>query len=661
VHHLTLPPSPPGALLVVAAASSADLVLALERRDSGKPWHTVAIAGGTTPVVGALDGVPGANKSDVQWRASVWTLDGGAEPIRFAARALDPPSVPPGNVAPVPLDLAGLPQSLAVARVALPNPAPLRVAGDPAGLEAVSTPFGALAPVDDALILPQTTQLWLLARDRAGPLALAPLNIAPGRPFALSLPPDRGAFLSAAPPAIGHVRFWLADSGLGQPRLEAGRGMGVAPGSALALACGCQQATLSDANLGETRTLPVRITALDLAEREARALDAPFDETLPPLSALPLHLPAGVHRLHLDLAPGTAAVTNPKDGHGVTVWTGHAAVSRTVEGDVSDLLLVNTTTAAAPAAAAWTAGAASSLALRPGVPLKRFFGAAGSLDLPVSGFGGAREEGRLTVVGGTATLLDNFGLVQRGTSMPILGAGRLVIDHGPGLLAAWIEGGDVPPWPESAPVATALPAHVTLHDAAMTLALSPTTPILLHASSTAPIILAVGGEPPAMFAAGAELFRYLPLGPERLRIISPHDGPLAGTLDLSAAPVAEAVEGIGATVAVAPGGTAAFGFAVAHKTEVGVGVRAEPDVVAARLLDAAGRVLGEGVAQLHTLAPGRYVLEARVPADAPATLVRPALVGLAPRPNGPPQNVVNDYLALAGRAPIPAAAKGTAP
>ena len=83
--------------------------------------------------------------------------------------------------------------------------------------------------------------------------------------------------------------------------------------------------------------------------------------------------------------------------------------------------------------------------------------------------------------------------------------------------------------------------------------------------------------------------------------------------------------------------------------------------MSARLLDAAGRVLGEGVAQLHTLAPGRYVLEARVPVDAPATLVRPALVGLVPRPNGPPQNVVNDYLALAGRAPIPAAAKGTAP
>ena len=662
VHHLALPRSSPGALIVVAAASSADLVLALEWRDSGDPWQTVTIARGTTPVVGAVDGGLGADKSaKVQWRASVWTLDGGAEPIRFAARALDPPSVAPDAVVPVPLDLSGLPQSPAVARLVLPNSTPLRVMGDPRGWRPCRPRSGVLAAVDDALILPQTTQLWLLARDRAGPLALAPLSIAPGQALALTLPPHRAAYLSAAPPAVGHVRFWLADSGLGQPHLDAGRGVGIAPGSALAPDCGCQPATLSDASFSEVRALPVRVTALDLAEREARALDAPFGETLPPLSALPLHLPEGVHRLHFDLAPGTAAVTNPKDGHGAIVWTGHAAVSRTVEGDVSDLLLVNTTATAAPAAVTWTAGDAAALALRPGAPLKRFFGAAGSLDLPVTGVDVAKDERRLTVVGGTATLLDDFGLVQRGTELSVLGGGRLTIDHGPGLLAAWIEGGDTPPWPEPAPVATALPAHIALHDAAMTLALSPTTPILLHASSTAPLILAIGDEPPTMFAAGAELFRYLPLGPERLRIISPHDGPLAGTLDLSAAPVAEAAEGIGATVAVAPGGTAAFGFTVAHTGEIGVGVRAEPDVVSARLLDAAGRVLGEGVAQLHTLAPGRYVLEARVPVDAPATLVRPALVGLVPRPNGPPQNVVNDYLALAGRAPIPAAAKGTAP
>ena len=36
-------------------------------------------------------------------------------------------------------------------------------------------------------------------------------------------------------PPSGALRVWLAESGLGQPGIEAGRGMGVAAGSALAL------------------------------------------------------------------------------------------------------------------------------------------------------------------------------------------------------------------------------------------------------------------------------------------------------------------------------------------------------------------------------------------------------------------------------------------
>ena len=46
---------------------------------------------------------------------------------------------------------------------------------------------------------------------------------------------------------------------------------------------------------------------------------------------------------------------------------------------------------------------------------------------------------------------------------------------------------------------------------------------------------------------------------------------------------------------------------------------AEPDDAAVRVLDAAGKVVGEGVAQLRTLPAGHYLLEARVPPDAATT------------------------------------------
>jgi hypothetical protein len=108
---------------------------------------------------------------------------------------------------------------------------------------------------------------------------------------------------------------------------------------------------------------------------------------------------------------------------------------------------------------------------------------------------------------------------------------------------------------------------------------------------------------------------------------------------------------VGASVAVAPGGSAAFGFSLARPATVGVGVRADPDRAEVRLLDAKGAVVGEGVAQLVRLPAGRFVLEARVPPDASPSLIRPALVGITPRGNGPPPDVAQHYLELVGLKP----------
>ncbi len=110
-------------------------------------------------------------------------------------------------------------------------------------------------------------------------------------------------------------------------------------------------------------------------------------------------------------------------------------------------------------------------------------------------------------------------------------------------------------------------------------------------------------------------------------------------------------EGLGQQVAIAPGNAAAFSFTLSKAATIGVGVRAAPDRVSARLLDATGAVLGDGVAQLRPLKAGEYVLEARVPADAAPTVLRPALIGITPRGNGPPPDVVQTYLELVGMKP----------
>lgn len=644
VHRLTLPPGDPGRLTIAAAASSAEVVLALERRDGAGAWRSAMVAQGTSPVVGVLGGEGGA-----EWRASVWALDGGTEPIRFAARLLDAEPQAIGTVTPAAVPLEGMPQKLAVAQVAVPGAAPVVLAGETGGIAVMSGPGGTLAPPDGPLIVPQSDQLWIVARDRTDALQLAPIAAQPDQAVALAIPADGAAMLPGLPRVAGRTRVWLAQSGLGQPGVDAGRGMGVAEGSALALA-GDRVARVF--NAGAVDTLRLRVTALDLADRTPRALDAPLAEALPPGSAMPVRLPEGEHRARFDLAPGTAAIADWQGAHAVTAWSGDAAVSRSVEGSWTDVLLVNAGTKPAPVGVSWSPLDTAPAALRPGVAFKRFFGAAGSLDLPVKG------EGQLVVAGGTATLIGADGRVTRGTSLPLAGRGRVVIDHDPGLLSAWVEAPGASPWPEPTPQTVSLPQALTLRDMAMTLAFSADMPVLLHARSTAPVILALGHDAPVLFPAGAEFHRYLAAGAASLRVISPHDGPLSGTLELGAEPVAPASEGVGAEVALAPGASAAFGFEVARAGPVGVGVRAVPDRISVRLMTEGGRALGEGVAQLQRLAPGRYVLEARVPPDAATTLLRPAIVGIAPRPNGPPPDVVNAYLALVGRAPIvPASVK----
>jgi hypothetical protein len=234
-------------------------------------------------------------------------------------------------------------------------------------------------------------------------------------------------------------------------------------------------------------------------------------------------------------------------------------------------------------------------------------------------------------------------------------AGELVLDHEAGLVMAWIERRGKSPWPEAAAKPLTAPQSVKLNGQAMRFSLKQDRPVLLHARTTAPVALSLtqaGGATGVMlFPAGAELHRYVGAGTAELRLYSPHEGPLAGSLELTATPVVPIAEGLSEAKAVAPGATALFGFDVTRAGSVGVGIRSEPDRALVRLLDAAGKPLGEGVAQLHRLEPGRYLVEARIPASGRTTTIRPAVIGIKPPPAGPPPEVTLQYLEMVGLKP----------
>ena len=633
VHHIALPKPMRGDLFVAGAASTEAVVISLEQLQDNGAWRSLATAQGLLPVLALPP--EGSKDGSNAWRLSVWPVDGGALPVHVAAQRLTVAAAA-GPPILAPLSMPGVATNLAIAHVALPTRGLLRLTGD---ASVAAWPGHAAERPEAGLIAPQANDLWLLARSRAV-LSLVP--VPPGAPLVLTLPQGVRAALPASP---GLTAF-IAEA-QGQPGLDAGHGMGVAENSALALHDAAGFAPHDDTgtgaivwNAGEGDAL--RVTARPVPLTQVAALQPGVAHILPPASAAIIDLPPGARTWRLDLPPGTAAVAGWPAADAVTVWAGRESVSRTLQGGWTRALLVNT--GAAPATLGLDVQDAGAVeAIRPDHAARRFFGAAGSLDLAV-----AARPGQTLITAGNAVAVFTGadGSVRRGNSIALTGPGRVTLLHGAGLVACWLDGAGAQPWPAPTPIRVDLPRSLALSGEAMQLDLSPAQAGLLRVRSTAPVILALGDEAPILFPAGAAFSRYLAAGPARLRIIAPQDGALSGSAELTVSPIRPAVEGLGETVTIAAGDAALFGFTLDAARRIGVGVQAQPDRANVRLLDAQGHVLASGGAMLRALPAGRYVAEISVPVDAPATLVRPAFVGLTAAPNGPPADVVAFYRKL---------------
>lgn len=622
-----------GRLVAVAARGDDDIVLSLERRDADGRWRVAALDRGRE----ALAAFVADGDARRPWRVSVWSLDGSGS-IALAARALQEAAQPLGSVKLNKIAFDDVGGSFCATRVQAPQVGLVTLAGS--GLRHGSTPGRALAFVGDGPIAPQSESIWLAARGDCARAAMA-VSTPPSADQAVLLGEGERASLAAPGPEAGKARVWRIDSAFGQPGVEAGRGMGVAEGNALALSDG-RAASLW--NAGGADALRVRAAYADVTLLPARDTGGQFSGVLPARSAQVVKLGSGDKRLMLDLAAGAAAVA-VSDARRVTAWSGAAPLSRVLEGAFGELWLVNAGDAPAPVAVALAPP--SHAALDAARVFKRFVGAAGSLSLPVA----AQAGDVLVSIGAEAAFVGADGRVARGSPLTLSGPGEVILTHQPGLVAAWIERGGKAAWPAAEARATTLPGHAALSGEAMSFALKADAPMLLRARSSAPLIAIVrqgGADAPLVFPAGAELNRYLAAGDATLDVYSPHDGALTGTLELTASPIRTIGEGLGEPVALAPGASVLFGFEVKRAGEIGVGLRSDPDRAALRLMDAAGKTIAEGVNQIVRLAAGRYVLEARAPVDAATMIVRPALVGVSPPPSGPPDAEAARFLDMVG-------------
>jgi hypothetical protein len=229
-----------------------------------------------------------------------------------------------------------------------------------------------------------------------------------------------------------------------------------------------------------------------------------------------------------------------------------------------------------------------------------------------------------------------------------------MVEHGPGLVAAWIED-EATVVPETALALDGKAQIIRLSGPAMRFAATPQEPVLLSLRTTAPVIASIsapdGHATTEIFPEGGRISRYLPPGRTVIALQSASEGDLAGDAEFIERLIAPIDEGLGDAVRLAAGETRIYSFALAQEETIGVGLRASVDIAQCRLLDSAGKTLGSGIVQMHKLAAGTYLLAVEMPADSAPVVIRPALVGVrAPEP-APPDEVKRHYLQLVGRLP----------
>ena len=262
------------------------------------------------------------------------------------------------------------------------------------------------------------------------------------------------------------------------------------------------------------------------------------------------------------------------------------------------------------------------------------------------------------------------GSLARGDSIALPGAGgTLFVEHGAGTLVVWIasgagaaaDAGFAPGSPDAESVA--LPALLELAGARRALAIELPAPAMLTLRSPSPAAVAVR---PERGEARAEIFAErlswtlaLPAGRATVELRGLGGESLAGRLELAAAPVLPAAEGLGAPLRLAPGAALGYGFTLDGERAIGVGVAADSGGAEVLLFDAGGRPLGRGAALFRTLPAGDYRFALVAPAEGAPVLARPALVGLAAPPSAPPEDAVRALLAAErGEAPAPRAITG---
>jgi len=687
---------PAGQPLLVVRVTAAETVGLAVDYSAGDGWTTLrSDLGGTQALELPLMVTPGGEPA-ARYRLRLWSLDRRGSAIHLAAAATSPPRIAERDlVRGVPVArVAGSDLPVAVAEIALDRPGLLRLE--------TATPWRASGHIHRPLTAAETTSssgtsIWIAADLAAGArearlqgkrvavTADEPVSIellADGTPVACDIEARRpGPLMVTASTAAGRPAVTIV------PREQAGRaGATATPATATAIVGERAATALIDAAGPATVLLwradpaqPAARATLRLFEfaglTQVKLVAGPARGTLDSAGARRFALPRGDKRLRLALGQGLAAALVRNSQTESVRDAGAGTLEETVETAADALLIVNPGIAPAP----WSVeilpldAHERSLSVTAATPRIGRFAAAGTVRIAVAPDSGGKAPLRLRIVGaaGTPNFLADDGRILSGTTMVVGSGGDLLLPHGRGLSAVWVElpgaktsglWGAAPP-PREHAIGAAEVLRLTGPAAGLTAMVA--TPSILHLSADDPLVVVIrrpeGPLEDFIQLQGAALDLYLAPGSTSLWLRTPDGGDLRGSAAVLLSPVTTIGEGPGPELLLASGASHYFSFSVEREGPVGIGVRAAPDTASCTLLDAAGRTIGTGIVQMTNLAPGSYLLAVRAPADGGPVTVRPALAGIVPSGSDPPADVVRRYLRLSRGEPENEATPAPAP
>jgi hypothetical protein len=254
-----------------------------------------------------------------------------------------------------------------------------------------------------------------------------------------------------------------------------------------------------------------------------------------------------------------------------------------------------------------------------------------------------------------ALWLENSGRVVSGTDIVARESGVLMLQHQPGTLIAWLDAPKaqaakgVMAWFKSMQETSVKPPQaVALRGKQQVLTLNLAQAGMLHLRTSVPVVtqFVVEGQAPQTQAHlfGANINLLAPAGASRLVLRAVGSDSLSGVATVITTSIVQLGEGVGPEVLLAPGSARLYAFDLAQSRTIGIGVRAQSDVVRSVLFDQRGAVLSEGVVQMPNLTPGRYYLAIDLPLNSAPVRAQPILRGLNAPDTRPPRDILRRYV-----------------